>query len=224
MIAKERFASVLSVFPILQHATPQSASEFQQATFFKDLPAGENVFFEGDPASALALILSGTVRVYKIGKTGREITLYRFSTGESCILTANAILNNQPFPAHAIIEEQAEAVMVPQDVFRNWVQRYALWREFVFGLLSLRLTSVLTLVDDVVFRRVDSRIATFLLQRFQKQNPISVTHQEIAAELGSSREVISRILEGFVDKGLIRSVRGKVEILDFDALNVLSDM
>lgn len=202
----------------------QRAAEFQQATYFVCLPAAKVIFSEGDHAGALALIVSGSVRVYKIGKTGREITLYRFGAGDSCILTANAILRQQPFPANAIVEQPVEAVMIPKNIFQNWVQRYTLWRDFVFELLSQRLTDVLALVDDIVFRRMDARTATILLDRCQVQNPITVTHQEIASELGSSREVVSRILEGFVSKGMIRSGRGVIEILDLDSISSFSDM
>ena len=123
-----------------------------------------------------------------------------------------------------MVEQPVEAVLIPDNVFRDWVERYALWREFSFSLLSLRLTSVLTLVDDIVFRRMDARVASFLQQRCQIDNPITVTHQEIAAELGSSREVISRILESFTAAGLIRSARGIVEILDFDSLYARSSV
>jgi CRP/FNR family transcriptional regulator len=224
MINSEQFNRLVVAFPILGLANPQKAYEFQQATFFVSLPASKEIFLEGDHASALALIVSGSVRVYKIGKTGREITLYRFGAGDSCILTANAILSQQPFPANAIVEQPVEAVMIPMNIFRTWVQRYALWRDFVFALLSQRLTDVLALVDDLVFRRMDARTATLLLDRCQVQNPINVTHQEIAAELGSSREVVSRILEGFVSRGMIRSGRGMIEILDLDSISSLSNM
>jgi len=114
--------------------------------------------------------------------------------------------------------------MVPAEAFRDWVRRYDLWRGFVFDLLSARLTSVMALVDEVAFRRVDKRVASLLLDRSQVQNPIHITHQEIAAELGSSREVISRILEGFAGEGLIRSARGVLEILDFESLQARSAM
>jgi CRP/FNR family transcriptional regulator len=114
--------------------------------------------------------------------------------------------------------------MIPAPAFRDWVRRHDLWRDFVFDLLSQRLTSVMAIVDEVAFHRVDTRVASFLLNRSRIQNPIHITHQEIAAELGSSREVISRILEGFASEGMIRSARGMVEILDFEALQTRSGM
>lgn len=224
MISQEQYQRIASVLPILRRADPQLVNEFQQAAFFTRIPAGTDVFVEGDRTDAIALLISGVVRVYKIGETGREITLYRFGLGESCILTANAILSQQSFPAIATVEQEAEAVMIPADSFRDWVRRYDLWRGFVFDLLSQRLTSVMAIVDDVVFRRVDTRLAAFLLNRSQTQNPIPITHQEIATELGSSREVISRILEGFASEGLIRPARGTVEILDFESLRTRAVM
>jgi CRP/FNR family transcriptional regulator len=223
MISREQLNHSLMVLPILQRAGPQEVFEFQQCSYSMNLPAGKIVFSEGDRANAIALVLSGAARVFKIGKNGRQITLYRFSVGDFCILTANAILNNQPFPANATVEQQIEAVMIPEDVFREWVQRYSLWREFVFNMLSARLTNMLTLVDEVLFRSMEARIASYLLQHSRPQNPIYITHQEIAMELGSSREVISRILKGFVASGLIRSVRGLIEVLDFDYLNSLAN-
>jgi CRP/FNR family transcriptional regulator len=173
---------------------------------------------EGDIVEAIALLISGVVRVYKIGETGREITLYRFGLGESCILTANAILSQKIFPAIATVEQEAEGVMIPADVFRDWVRRYDLWRDFVFDLLSQRLLTVMAVVEEVAFHRMDTRIASLLMERGMVENPVRITHQEIAAELGSSREVISRILEDFAGQGTNLPARGAIEILDFESL------
>ncbi len=219
MIDQAQFDRIASVLPALKRADPKLAREFAQAAWIARIPAGRDVFVEGDRVDAIALLISGVVRVYKVGETGREITLYRFGLGESCILTANAILSQQSFPAIASVEQEAEAIMIPADNFRDWVRRYDLWRGFVFDLLSQRLSSVMALVDEVAFRRLDARVASLLLERSQAQNPIHITHQEIAAELGSSREVISRVLEDFAARGLIRSARGTVEVLDRHALD-----
>ena len=114
--------------------------------------------------------------------------------------------------------------MIPTETFRDWVRRYDIWREFVFDLLSQRLSSMMEIVDAVAFQRMDVRVAAWLLQQAKVQNPLRVTHQHIAAELGSSREVISRLLEDFVSTGLIRLGRGTVEILDFEGLKSRSVM
>ena len=218
MINQEQYNRIARVLPILQHADSQFVREFQQAAFFARIPTGRDVFVEGDRADAIAILISGVVRVYKIGETGREITLYRFGNGSSCILTANAILSHQDFPAIATVEQDAEAMMIPADTFRDWVRRYDLWRQFVFDLLSQRLTAVMITIDEVAFQRMDRRIASLLLKQAEVQNPLRITHQQIAAELGSSREVISRLLEDFVSDGSIRTGRGIIEVLDFELL------
>ena len=218
MLTPEQFQRIARILPLLQHADPQLVRDFRQAAFFAQIPAGRDVFVEGDRADAIALLISGEVRVYKIGETGREITLYRFGNGGSCVLTANAILNQQSFPAIATVVHNAEAVLIPADIFRRWVHRYELWRDFVFELMSQRLLSVMEIVDEVAFQRLDTRIAAFLLERGRLQNPIRITHQEIAAELGSSREVISRMLEEFGKQGIIHAARGSIEVLDFEEL------
>jgi CRP/FNR family transcriptional regulator len=214
MIDQNQVRRISLALPILQQANAQLVREFQQAAFLTKIPKGRDVFLEGSQVEAIALLISGVVRVYKIGETGREITLYRFGNGQSCILTANAILSQKTFPAIATVEKEAEAVMIPADTFRDWVVRYDLWRGFVFDLLSQRLSTVMAVVDEIAFRRMDARIASLLLAHVRMQNPIRITHQEIAAELGSSREVISRLLEDFSERGLIRSGRGEVEVLD----------
>lgn len=222
MIDQEQYERIARALPLLQRAEAGLVREFQQTAFFARIPVGRDVFIEGDRVDAIALLISGMVRVYKMGETGREITLYRFGDGESCILTANAILSRKSFPAIATVEREAEAVMVPAESFRDWINRYDAWREFVFELLSERLSTVMAVVDEVAFHRMDTRVAALVLQRSSLPGPIHVTHQEIAAELGSSREVISRILEDFAARGLIRTERGAIEILDLEALRARS--
>jgi CRP/FNR family transcriptional regulator len=218
VIDDTQYRRIMRTLPFLEHAGPELVRAFRANAFLARLPAGQDVFVQGDRTGALALLLSGVVRVYKLGESGREITLYRFGLGESCILTANAILSDQTFPAIATVEEDAEAVMIPAGALREWVGRFDLWRAFLFDLLSQRLVSVLEIVDEVTFQRVDTRLASLLLARAPEENPVVTTHQELADELGSSREVISRLLGGFAEEGLIRTARGSIELLDLAAL------
>ena len=223
MITAEQFDTVAGQFDFLHRADASAVKEFRQAVTHVRLPAGKRLFSEGDSAQSLALVVAGTVRVFKTGRTGREITLYRIGAGETCILSVNAILTQQPLPAAATVEEGVEAVTIAAGVLRDWVHRHELWRQFVFELISQRLLKVLNLVDDVVFSRMDARIASLLLDRSRVQNPLRITHQEIAAELGTSREVISRILEDLAGAGMVRSTRGRIEILDAGPLEVLAN-
>ena len=218
MITPDQYDRLTHSLPILQQADQRLKREFMQSAYFARIPANKDVFVEGDHAGAIALLLSGVVRVYKIGETGREITLYRFGAGESCVLTANAILSDQTFPALATVQEDAEAIMIPAATFRSWVGRSDLWRSFVFDLLSQRIATMLAVVDEVTFRRMDSRLAALLLHRGERQNPIRTTHQELAAELGSSREVISRLLADLSAMGCIHPSRGAIQIIDSEIL------
>jgi CRP/FNR family transcriptional regulator, anaerobic regulatory protein len=218
MLTVQQFERLVLLLPVFEHADSGLLREFQQKASFARIPEGRDIFVEGDHVDAIALLISGVVRVYKIGETGREITLYRFGNGESCILTANAILSQKNFPAVATVEKEAEAVMIPSDTFRDWVRRHDLWREFVFDLLSQRLSAVMAIVDEVAFRRMDARTASLLTELGRKSDQIRITHQEIAAELGSSREVISRLLEDFSAQGILQVSRGSIKILDREAL------
>jgi CRP/FNR family transcriptional regulator len=224
MINDEQFDRITASIPLLNHASPDLIDEFLDEAFIARVPAGRDMIMEGDRINAIPLLISGVVRVYQIGETGREVTLYRFRPGESCVLTTNAVLRQQSFPAIATVEQDAEAVMIPADTFRDWVRRYDLWRDFVFELVSQRLASVMAIVDDVAFKRLDTRVGSYLLAKSRSQNPIYATHQEIAAELGSSREVISRILEDFSNKSLIIPGRGMIEVVDFDGLEALIEL
>ena len=219
MLDKKHFERISKALPFLQTTTPQIKRDFNDYAYYAKIPAGRQIFVEGDEVDGIALLMSGVVRVYKLGETGREITLYRFGEGESCVITANAILHQQDFPSIAIVEKDAEAVMIPAEVFSDWVRRYDPWRDFVFNLVSERLANVMEIVDEVAFQRMDRRVASFLLERSQLQNPIRITHREIANEIGSSREVISRLLEDFAQREIVRLSRGEIEVLDFENLN-----
>lgn len=219
MIEQQQFDRIAQALPILRRVGPELAREIRESASLRRLPAGQDMFHSGDTVGSIPLLISGVVRVYQIGKTGREVTLYRFRPGESCILTANSILSSQLYPAIASVEQDAEALMVPAEDFDRWVREYDVWRDFVFELVSQRLASVMTIVDEVTFGRLDTRVAALLLERGRADNPIRITHQEIADELGSSREVISRLLEDFAQAGLIRTERGSIEILSHDGLH-----
>lgn len=215
MIAADQFARLRDILPFLGQAGSPPARDFADHAILQRAPAGVTMFVEGDECSAIAILLSGSVRVYKMSETGREITLYRFERGESCILTANCILSRHHFPAIATVERDAEAVFIPAAVFREWIDRYPVWRDYVFNLLARRLSVLMAVVNEVAFRRVDARIADFLLRRRDAAGPaLKLTHQQIADELGTSREVVSRILEDFVGSGWIETGRGTITILN----------
>lgn len=170
--------------------------------------------------SHLALVTEGSARVYKIGENGREITLYRIGPGESCILTASCIMSQKPFPAFAVSEQPIQALIVSTADVVRWSNHEPAWRDYLFRLISDRLSDVISVVEEVAFRRVDRRLAGYLLQHTTDDSDrIQVTHQSIASDLGTSREVVSRILKDFEQQGFISITRGAITLGDRHALN-----
>ena len=183
------------------------------------LPRGHNICFEGDHCSHLALVLSGSARVFKLAESGREITLYRVEPGECCILTASCMLSGRLFPANATVETDLAAIVVPEARVLRWVGDSPVWARFLWNLLAERLGDVIGLVEEVAFRRMDERLGEYLATLAADKGPIvQATHNAIAADLGTSREVVSRLLKDFEQRGLLRLSRGRLEIDDPQAL------
>ncbi len=186
----------------------------------KTLGAGEWIFHEGDTCSFSAFVLSGSIRVYKQSETGREITLYYVEKGESCILTSSCILSSRTYPAEAVVESPTTSLLVPSMVFRYWMKAYDEVRTYIFDLLTSRFAEMTSLVEEVAFGRMDQRIARLLIEKSRETSPaIHATHESLAADLGTAREVVSRILKDFEHEGLLRLSRGTVTVLDRTMLN-----
>jgi CRP/FNR family transcriptional regulator len=177
------------------------------------IPGGTQIYREGDACSAIAFVLSGEIRVYKIGQSGREITLYEIGTGETCILNASCILSGQSYPANAVTLSDTGLFLVPSAEFRRLISEHEMMREFVFTLLSRRLTGVMELVEEVAFGHMDERLMDYLVEK-SADNKLETTHQKIANDLGTSREVVSRLLKDLERKGRVQLSRNAVTLLD----------
>lgn len=210
---KEELFKRLSIF---DSASDEVISEFISNMSYAKISEGKLLVSEESPVQVLPIILSGSIRVFKLGESGREITLYRIEKEESCILSASCILSGIDFPAMAESESETEAVVVPADKFREWVRKYPFWQNFVFNLLAKRLDVIIAVIEEVAFKRMDSRIAAYLLA--QHTNKVHSTHSDIALELGTSREVVSRILKDFEREGLINLSRGEIDIQNITGL------
>lgn len=197
--------------------TPQAPFDFlsrQQEVSKISAPAGSIICQLGEQCKHLILLRKGLVRVYRPGDDGRAITLYHVGMGESCILTASCLLNSQTFPAIAEIEQDAEGLVIPTVQMLLWLKTEPLWQQYIFALLSQRMSGLISLVDALAFRNLDVRLATWLREHSVNTQKIRVTHQNLAEELASSREVISRLLKEFEREGLIKLGRGEIYILD----------
>ena len=186
-------------------------------------PAGRQVLAPGDLCSVMAFVTEGSVRAYLLGADGREVTLYRVRDGHGCVLSASCLLGRTPFPASAATEATTAGWAVPAEAFREWMDRHRYWRNYVFGLIGERLAAVLGRFEEVAFQRLDTRLARLLLSRTEPTaSALRITQTQLADELGSAREVISRALGRWRAAGVVRSARGEIRILDRTRLGQLA--
>jgi len=183
------------------------------------VPKGVSVCQSGDVCESLVILLDGRVKVFRPSENGQSLTLYYVNDHESCILTASCILNGMPFPAFAQTMKESTALSIPPNKVIEWMDEEPLWREYIFSLLSQRMVGLIELVNALAFQGLESRLAGWLIDQTKYVQVINVTHQTIAQELASSREVVSRLLKEFEMRGSIELSRGEVRVLDKEELN-----
>jgi CRP/FNR family transcriptional regulator, anaerobic regulatory protein len=184
-------------------------------------PAGTRIFSEGSPCAAYLILLSGQMRVRKIGENGREIVLYRVEPGETCIVTTACLMAGTPYNAEGIAETDIQARALPMAAFRALLAASATFRDFVFRAYGTRISDLLLLLEEVAFGRIDQRLASRLLELGRGRNEIKITHHDLAVELGTAREVVSRQLKEFERLGWVRLARGHILVIESDALDEL---
>ncbi len=200
---------------------PDLRTELEARSRIVHLPAGATVFSPGQAADHLLLMLRGTVRVSQISESGREIVLYRVEAGESCVMTTACMIGDEDYPAEGVAETEVEAVALPRAVFDDLAARSAAFRAFVFRAYAQRITDLFRIIDDVAFGRIDIRLAQRILALARDGGEVRITHQQLATELGTAREVVSRQLQEFQRRGWIAQSRGAVKICDRRALEAL---
>ncbi len=183
------------------------------------LPAGYTLFHEQAACAAFPLVLEGSIRVSKCSAQGREILLYRVSPGESCVLTCGCLLGELSYAALGVTETAVEMIAMPRPLFDALISGHSPFRRYVFSLFATRLSELMLIIEDVAFHRLDQRLAAWLLA---KGPDIRATHQAIADELGSVREMVSRLLGHFADRGLVQPGREHITVIDAAALQALA--
>ena len=179
---------------------------------------GETVFSHGRHPDNLLFMVEGTLRVSHTAESGREIVLYRVEAGESCVLTTACMLAEEAYNAEGIAETALVTVALPHDIFDLLAAEEPSFRKFVFAAYSRRLLDLLHVVDEVAFGRIDMRLATRLLALAGKSDDVAATHEDLARELGTAREVISRMMQDFHKRGLVQQSRGRIRLLCKESL------
>ena len=177
-----------------------------------EIQPGTIVLKEREFIKVIPIVLEGSIKLRKLDPTGREIIFYHIEPGESCILSITSCLNNKESQAEAIIEKKTRLIAVEADRVRAWMDDYPSWRKFVVKLYYNRMAEIMTLVDLVVFKSVDKRLIGYLKDN-AVNNELEITHQQLAGQLGTAREVISRLLKQMENENLISLERGKIKII-----------
>ncbi|MCX7961324.1 MAG: Crp/Fnr family transcriptional regulator [Burkholderiales bacterium] len=175
------------------------------------LPDRALLFEERSPCRGFPFVLEGRVRVAKLSASGREIVLYRVHPGEGCVLTSSCLLGRLDYSARGTAEGEVLLALLARTRFDALLASHAPFREYVFRLFGERVAELMQLVKAVAFQRLDRRLAALLLGR---GNPVRATHQALADELGSVREIVTRLLRHFAEEGLVSLGRERIEILD----------
>ncbi len=201
---------LVHLFPALNQMPAPLAMEVERQALPIRAPAGTVLFDSGLACQALPLVLSGKIRVSKRAENGREIRLYSVNPGELCIVTVSCLLGASAYPATGIAESEVSALALPRALFMRLTAEHPPFRDAVFTLFADRLTGMMALVEEVAFHKLDQRLAAWLAARGPT---IPASHQVIAQELGSVREIVSRLLKQFEEQNYVRLGRERIEVL-----------
>jgi len=209
----------LDQFPDLANLEEPARTILAKYARIVEAPIGTIGYREGTPCGAYVMRLAGQSRVYKMSTGGREILLYRVSAGETCVITTTCLLGNSDYPASTIVEEPIRDVLIPSVAFHQLMIDSPVFRKFVMTNYGALISDLIVLLDEVAFHNLDARLAKVLLD--VKSTHITRTHQQIADELGTAREVVSRQLKRLEQKGAVSLGRGQIEIVNRSALEKL---
>jgi len=212
--------SWLESFPPLLQLEPHARDILAKSARIVEAPVGTIGYREGGACGAYVMRLAGQSRVYKMSSSGREILLYRVAAGETCVITTTCLLGNSNYPASTIVEEPIKDVIIPSVAFNQLMVDSKVFRTFVMTNYGALISDLIVLLDEVAFHSLDARLAKLLLDTGSAT--ISRTHQLIADELGTAREVVSRQLKRFEQKGWVTLGRGHVELTNRPALEKLA--
>jgi CRP/FNR family transcriptional regulator len=210
---------VLALYPSLASAPADMRDAALDQAQVRQVPAGAVLFDDRQPCEAFPMLIEGVIRVSKAAPSGRELQLYRVLPGESCVITSSCLLGHVAYNARGVAETGLTLVTLSARAFARLIAAHEPFRVYVFSLFSERLAELMALVEAVAFQRLDQRLAALLLG---KGKVVAATHQALADELGSVREIVSRLLKSFADQGLVALGRERIEILDAAGLRRLA--
>ena len=220
MLSLSEFLELSRVYPVLHELPADLQGCVLQEAQVLQAPADTILFDMESECRSFVMVMQGSIRVsYPTHR--RELLLYHVLPGDSCIMTVSCLLGETVYQAHGVVEHDLVAAMLPSVVFRDLILQSSDFRVFVFRFFSDRILQLVALIQEVAFERLDQRLARLLLAHPDR---IVSTHQQLADDLGTVREVVSRYLKEFDTRGLVRLGRGEIYILDRPSLEALAQM
>jgi len=217
MSALAWMAQLTDLYPSLARVQPAPEAPSTSLLPF-DVPANTVLFSENTPCQGFPLVLTGEIKVSRNSADGRSLELYRVVPGELCLVSSACLFRTQPLTAQGITTKASTLLLIKPDLFRRWLETPA-FRNDVLGLFAERMADLTSLIDAVAFQRLDRRLAAALLWRCQQLN---VTHQALADELGTVREIVTRLLRRFEREGWVSLGRERIQIVNGAALRSLA--
>ena len=208
-ITKEEF---LKTFPPFRKASDRLIDELLESVAYREVPRKTPLYHCGDACQGIGFVLSGEIRVFKAGLEGKEVTLYEIYPGETCILNASCILSGSKYPADAVALTDLAMLFLPAGAFLRLVADHEQMRSYVFSFLNQRLGEIIELLEEVTFGRLDVRLTDYLVEK-AGDGVLQTTHQNIANDLGTSREVVSRLLKDFERRGMVALSRNRIQLI-----------
>ena len=199
----------------LNNISPEFREELYESSSIKKFNPGDVILDMDAYVNYIPVVLSGSLKVMRTQEDGREILLYYITPGESCIVSILSGMKQDKSQIRALVEEKAEILMVSIQKAKEWIRKFAEWTDFIFDLYQKRFEGLLNIVNSVAFQKVDARILQLLHQKAElyESNELVVTHQQIADELGITREAASRVLKQLENEEEIKLSRNKILLL-----------
>jgi len=219
-----RFQKIKSLYPQLANIKDKSWIKAINNSLLLNTAPNTTFSSGGSDCQNFMLILEGTIRIYQTAEDGREITLYRVQAGELCLLNLNNLLKNKSFNAVATTETHVETLVISSQEFKSMMKEIEPFRDYVISFLTEQLYDTTFMIQETSFNHLNMRLACMLDSLFAKtqESVLKITHQNLALELGTTREVISRILKEFEKQNCIKLSRGSIELTSAEGLQLFS--
>ena len=212
-------------FPIWDKLTPAQQERIRSTSILHSVKGGTMLHSGGPDCLGLLLVKSGQLRAYMLSEEGREITICRFFEMDICLFSASCVMRNMQFSVFIEAEKDSEVFVIPACLYQNLMDESLPLANFSHNLITSHLSEVMWLMEQIMWKSFDKRLAAFLLEEcaVEGNNSLKITHEKIANHLGTAREVVTRMLRYFQSEGMVKLTRGTVDITDEKKLRKLDD-